>query len=488
MNRGKLCYTETQQKVMLGVNNMAKSKSKKNQYKKMKKIVMGILIGYMVLLTVVYFIGVFYYSKHFYSGSQINGIDCTGKTVKEAERAMKSQIAEYTLVLKERENQVESIHASQIAMSYIEDDKIAELKKEQNPFLWFLSFTHKKDYMMSATTSYNKDAVYAVIDGLKGFQEENVVQPLDAHLEVGTNGYEIVPEVQGTALDKEKVKEVVIKAIDSGEIEVDLEQEGCYLAPSILADDENLAKQREQGNVFLGVTVTIDFSDRQEVVNAEIMKDWLVANQEGNLDLDEAKVKEYVQQLKYEYDTFGSSRQFTTATGNTITVKGGDYGWVIAPNDTTAKIIEAIKSGQSQTIEPEYMYRGYTRDTNDIGNTYVEISLKEQRMWFFKDGQLLVDTPVVTGNHNEGNDTHTGVYAIMYKERNATLKGEGYSAPVNYWMPFYANTGIHDAEWRTSFGGSEYINNGSHGCVNTPPEKAEKIFNNIEKGVPVVVY
>ena len=76
----------------------------------------------------------------------------------------------------------------------------------------------------------------------------------------------------------------------------------------------------------------------------------------------------------------------------------------------------------------------------------------------------------------------------MYKERNATLVGEGYSSPVKYWMPFYANVGIHDASWRTTFGGSEYLNNGSHGCVNTPEANAEKIYNNIEKGVPVVVY
>ena len=139
-------------------------------------------------------------------------------------------------------------------------------------------------------------------------------------------------------------------------------------------------------------------------------------------------------------------------------------------------------------MEPDYTYKGYVRDTDDIGNTYVEISLARQHMWFYKDGQLLVDTDVVTGNHNQGLDTHTGVYGIMYKERNATLVGENYSSPVKYWMPFYANTGIHDASWRTVFGGTEYINNGSHGCVNTPEANAEKIFNNIEKGVPVVVY
>ena len=54
-------------------------------------------------------------------------------------------------------------------------------------------------------------------------------------------------------------------------------------------------------------------------------------------------------------------------------------------------------------------------------------------------------------------------------------------------MPFYANVGIYDIN-RTVFGGTEYISNGSHGCVNTPHENAEKIYNNIEPGVPVVVY
>ena len=70
------------------------------------------------------------------------------------------------------------------------------------------------------------------------------------------------------------MKEVIIKAIDSGEIEVDFEKEGCYLEPSVLADDENLAKQKEQGNVFLGVTVTIDFSDRKSVVGKECRSRW----------------------------------------------------------------------------------------------------------------------------------------------------------------------------------------------------------------------
>ena len=467
---------------------MAKKKAKKGKYKKAKKIGLGVLIGYVALLVIAYGIGVFYYSNRFLSGTEINGMDCSGKTVEEVENNMESQIASYQLVLKERGDKSEAISASQISMEYISDGKIQELKEQQNPFTWFLAFARQQDYTLSATTSYDETALNAAVDALDCFKEENVVQPVDAHLEVQDGQYVIVEETQGTALDSDKVKEAVKNAIDSGETLLDLDQAGCYIEPSVLSTDENLAKQRDEGNKLLTVTVTIDFSDRQEVIDADVMKDWLTTNEEGAVDLDRTKVREYVQQLQYEYDTFGSSREFTTSSGQTITVSGGDYGWLIAPNDTTTKIIDTIKSGQSQTIEPEYTYTGYCRDTNDIGNTYVEISLDQQHMWFYKDGQLIVETDVVTGCHNRGWDTHTGVYAIMYKERDATLVGEGYNSAVSYWMPFYANVGIHDASWRSSFGGSIYLNNGSHGCVNTPTENAATIYNNIEKGVPVVVY
>ena len=467
---------------------MAKKKSKKGKYKKAKKIVLGVLMAYVLILVLAYAGGVVYFSKHFFSGSKINGLDSAGKTVKEVERDMESQIASYELVIKEREDKTETISAAKIGMQYVDDGKIKELKKQQNPFTWFLSFIHAKDYTMSATTTYDEAAVKAAVDQLAVVQDENMVKPVNAHLEVTENGYEIIPETLGTEVDKEKVKAVVLDAIERGASEVNLEEAGCYTSPEVLSTDEKLAKQQEEGNKFLNVTVTIDFADRQEVVNKDVMKDWLVVGEDGSLDLSHEKAKAYVQELKYEYDTFGSSRQFTTAYGETITVSGGDYGWVIAPNDTTTKILDAIKSGESQTITPEYTYSAYRREKDEIGNTYVEISLSRQHMWFFKDGQLLVSTDIVTGNHNRGWDTHTGVYAIMYNERDATLVGEGYNSSVTYWMPFYANTGIHDATWRSSFGGSIYMNNGSHGCINTPYDQAEKIFNNIEKGVPVVVY
>ena len=76
--------------------------------------------------------------------------------------------------------------------------------------------------------------------------------------------------------------------------------------------------------------------------------------------------------------------------------------------------------------QPAYAYSGLCRDTNDIGNTYVEIDLTNQRMVFYKDGQLLVDTPVVTGCVRKGHSTPTGCFALDAMRSPAVLRADLY--------------------------------------------------------------
>ena len=55
-------------------------------------------------------------------------------------------------------------------------------------------------------------------------------------------------------------------------------------------------------------------------------------------------------------------------------------------------------------------------------------------------------------------------------------------------MPFNGGIGLHDANWRKTFGGTIYKTNGSHGCVNLPPAVAKTIYENISAGDPVLCY
>ena len=55
-------------------------------------------------------------------------------------------------------------------------------------------------------------------------------------------------------------------------------------------------------------------------------------------------------------------------------------------------------------------------------------------------------------------------------------------------MPFNGGIGMHDAKWRSSFGGTLYKTGGSHGCINLPHSVAKKIYENISAGMPVLCY
>ena len=111
-----------------------------------------------------------------------------------------------------------------------------------------------------------------------------------------------------------------------------------------------------------------------------------------------------------------------------------------------------FQTRSSQEREPVYLQTAASHDGPDFGNTYVEMNLTSQHMFFYKEGKLLIESDFVSGDEAKGFRTPAGAYEITYKQMNATLKGKDYKTPIKYWMPFNGNIGMHDGYWRTSFG------------------------------------
>ncbi len=457
---------------------------------KKRKYLISLILLFILLTAGIYLYGRHYFSSHFLPGSYVNGLNCSYKTAEEAEKLLSDKVSAYALILHTRNNGREGITAQQIGLAYKGDGSAAKLIKEQDRNRWFLCFSEKREYPAAGTVVYDEKKLKDSVSGLSCMQAENVKKPADASIKETENGYEIVPETEGNEPDKEKLVNAVKKAALLGETELNLEKENCYKKPAVYQNDETLVRDCAQLNELTDVVITYDFADAKETVDRNVIKNWLVKDKTGNYTLDVKKVASYVNELGYKYDTFGCTREFRTYDGRIITVSGGDYGWAIDQKAETEALIKAILNGETQVREPIYAYSAWSRDTsNDIGYTYVEIDLTNQRMVLYKDGIPIVDTPVVTGNPgNTDTATPVGCYAVDGKKSPATLKGEGYAAPVTFWLPFAGNVGIHDASWRTEFGGSIYMTNGSHGCINTPYAQAEIIYNNIEIGAPVIVY
>lgn len=75
-----------------------------------------------------------------------------------------------------------------------------------------------------------------------------------------------------------------------------------------------------------------------------------------------------------------------------------------------------------------------------------------------------------------------------FKQKNRVLRGANYATPVKYWMAVDGRIGIHDASWRKEFGGDIYLTDGSHGCINTPLEKVQELYDMVEIGTPVIMF
>ena len=382
----------------------------------------------------------------------------------------------------------ESITAEEAGLYYQSDGSIQKLMKEQKKFLWLLSLNHEKEYEISEAIGYDEQRLRETILQLKCMQ--NAIEPADACIEETEDGFVIVPEVLGNALDLEKTFLAIQTALTTMTPSVALEKEGCYKLPAVYQNDELLQKNCQQMNELTDIIITYDFANQTEVVDRSVIKDWLIRNEQGDLVPDRQKVAEFVDELGYQYDTFGKERLFRTYDGREILIPGGgDYGWVIDQEAETDALIEAIMSGETQVREPIYEYSAWSRDNNDIGYTYIEINLTAQRLVLYVNGSYVVDTPIVTGNPNlPGCETPVGCFAIDAMQSPAVLTGEDYAAEVQYWIPFCGNVGIHDASWRTEFGNNLYLFEGSHGCVNVPYERAAEIFRNVQTGMPVVVY
>lgn len=472
----------------------------KIQMKKKKKILLAIAGALLVLMIAAYAANALHFSRHFYSGTTINGIDSTELTAEEVKEKLAQKTEEYVLNLVGMDGTSESISAEQIGLAFKDDKEVDQLLEDQNSWLWIGEVFTDKEHELQVSVSYDEASLEAAIDGLQCMQEGNYTPPQDAAVGDTENGYTIVPEVEGNQLDRDKLLETVKSAIDCGQTEVNLSDSGCYLKPSVYLDDEALNARVNQLNQLVSANLTMDFgSGRTETVNGALLKTWVTQDENGNDIIDSAKITEYVSSLAAKYNTKGATRTFRTSSGSTVQVSGGDYGWLMDETTTAQNLSSAIAAGTQGTFEVTYTNSARSRETNDIGNSYVEISIDQQTMWCYVDGELLVETPVVTGDVSNGTETPRGsVWKVKGKTTDYTMTGKidpatgepSYTAHVNYWIPYSEDLtiGLHDLTTRSAFGGDIYLTNGSHGCVNTPLEAVRQIYEVVSYGFPVIVY
>nr|WP_027872207.1 L,D-transpeptidase family protein [[Eubacterium] cellulosolvens] len=502
--------------------NVAKRKKRKKRKQRTRLIVTFSAMGLCILALLIGMVIVSRYNKFktayegkFFPGTKINGIDVGGKTPDQVEKLLADSVENYQLNIKFRNNQTEKITESDINYRYHSDGTVKRLLVRQDAWKWYSSnmwntnnpkITEEK---VTTQTVYDDELLGAKIDELPELKEENMTPPTDCHLEFQETKFVVVPETDGTVLNKDVVRKAILDAVAETNPVVDVNAiEGAYsgAANTMATVGEALQKEADALNPFTNSSVHYSMPDGStQTLDGNTTKDWLVKNADGTYSKDEGSwnqhIESYVSQMAASINNIGKDRTFNaTGIGEiTITDDGfSTYGYEVNQEEEIKQLTADLSSGTSVTRDPKYSHWETSKENNGFGNSYVEIDATRQHLWIYKNGQLALETDIVTGMMTESEYTPEGVYMVEGKESHTKLIGERdpvtkkpeYEVAVDYWMPFIISKqiGMHDASWKSVFGEGQNVWNGSNGCINLPVDVAGKVWDLVDFDMPVIVY
>ena len=471
-------------------------KTDKEKNKKGKKL-LWITLGSIAGVIAIVYLGIsIFFMSHYYINTEINGHDFSMKTAADVEKYMKDQVKNYSLTVLEMEQAVDIIEGDTIDLEYKASDEAEAAIKDQNAFLWPTGIFSKKSCQIELEVSYDESKLQQEIQNLQTVTREQI-EPKSAYPKFDGNQFVIEPEEIGTAVDRDVLNEKINQYITEFKSELDMEKEGCYKRPVYTSNSKEVKAACDEMNKYLQASITYTMTENV-VVDKSVINSWVTVDDNMKVSFNENAVRDWLTAFGDKYDTVGATRTITTPTGKTVEVSGGTYGWSIDEDTEFTALTNSIKNGEVVTKEPAYYQTAASHSAQDWGDTYAEVDISAQHMWYISGGSVVLETDVVTGEPIPEKETTLGVYDILEKSLNKTLVGEDnpvtgkpiYETPVSYWMRVtWSGIGFHDAIWQPAFGGTLYRDGlGSHGCIYMPLDMAAALYNVISVGTPVIVH
>ncbi len=304
------------------------------------------------------------------------------------------------------------------------------------------------------------------------------------HFDVVDNEVVIVDAEEGNMFDIDSILSYIVLRINHEDlVSVDVDD---YL----IEQDTDITERQNELNAIMGSydNFSIEYTDGFVIDKNILNKYGLLKVSDDSIEVvpDEDKIIKMLVSNLVKYNSVGIDRVFKTHDEKTITITGGTYGDYIDYSTEAMEIIPMLEALESDTDRVPIMKQ---ESKFSLDSTYIEVDKTKQHVYYYEDGELVLDTDVVTGKPTPDRQTPSGVYFILNKTKDANLIGATWNVKSERWMGVtYQGVGFHDASWRSSFGGEIYKSNGSHGCINTPKEAMFKLYDMVEEGTPVVIY
>ena len=326
----------------------------------------------------------------------------------------------------------------------------------------------------------------------------------NATLSIADGVVTVLPDEDGLRIDQKYLNKIISSSLSTA-TDQNLSMQPKLVKASILASDTAQAKQ--EAETYLSNSISLSYSGRTFVADKNAIGHMIVFTESTDANgravlragISKEQVAGYVQSVANQINIQPVNKKIVVANGTSTVEREGKDGLALNQQVVIDAITLSLQNNQNLNLALTTSPLAFRTETSQLGaqgglayGQYIEVSLSRQQLWAWQNGQVVFSTPVTSGAAGWGFGTPTGQFAIYAKERSRYLNGGqygwSYNVYVDYWMPFDGGVGLHDADWRSSFGGQDYYNGGSHGCVNMPKSSAAFLFGWSSIGTPVWVH
>ena len=488
---------------------------------------LGLKIGLAVvavLIVAAYGAGAWVFSQRLFPNTSIAGVDLSWLEEDAAQKKLETETASYTLTVSGNgfNWQYAPEDTSQIfdVATAVEDALAA-----QNPALWPAGFIahltgdHQTTADPADITAETDRSLLAPTFDEEAFRTE-LGAAIDAFNEGKSGTFTAAgaydPEADTFSVEKAREQEKLnrdhviayaLNVLAQLDTEADLTALGndAYEPLAGGFTDDQLEGACAAASEFLGTDVTFMMGSVEAAkLDGSVIAQWITFDENLTPSVDQAIIDQWAQTFAEGLNTVGTERTYTRPDGKQVTVSGGVYGWEVDTAAVVQAVKDAIANKQTGTIDVPCSSTAatYNGPGGQDWGAYADVDLTEQYARLYDaSGNLIWESPIISGNPNTGGATPEGIWAVTNKQRNITLVAVNkdpetgkpeYESPVDYWIAFEGNlVGFHDASWQPAsyYGNREvYLWAGSHGCINTPYDKVAQLWDLIQVGDCVIVH
>ena len=434
----------------------------------------------LALLIACYGAGYAYFSSHFVPGTTVDGMDASNLSQDEL-AAKIDRIAE-TWSSHVTGNGLDlTLAEGDVGLTADGTLRATAARAEVDPKRWPLELLSPKQIETGTGVSLDDTRLHATMQAAIDTVNATAAQPTDAYVtyDEGMGTFVIRDATIGgvidatSAIDTVKTSALCLRqSLELGEAQL--------VKPQLTSDSPELIAARDAANRVLSLEIPLTKGGQELTrVSKDQIARWVSVGEDMQLDVDVDAIDDWANE----------SLSDKVASSDEV------HDYDVDSTSVASSIADNLHRCAADTIEIPLAITG--ERPRERGR-HIDINLSTQYARFYGgDGTVIWRSYLVSGNTSKRHGTPTGEYSILNKATNQTLIGADenhdnkpdYKSHVNYWMPFLGNAyGLHDASWRSRFGGSIYSYAGSHGCINLPREKAAELFDLVNVGDKVNIH